>query len=151
MGDLTKNFSLSEFVESDTAKRLGIDNTPTKEAKENIKVLARAICQPCRDALGMPIRISSGYRSWQLNTAVGGSKTSQHAKGEAVDLVCADNRRLFNYILENLTFDQLIWEEGSDAAPAWVHVSYTTDRVNRMQVLRIKGGKVISKTIKRRV
>lgn len=150
MGDLTKNFSLSEFVESPTAKRLGIDNTPTSEVKANIRVLARAICQPCRDALDIPIRISSGYRSRALNTAVGGSKSSQHVKGEAVDLVCADNRRLYNYILEYLTFDQLIWEEGSDATPAWVHVSYTTDRVNRMEVLRIKGGKVISKTTKRR-
>lgn len=144
-----KYFTLEELTDSPTAKRLGIDNTPTSEVLKNLQHLVAHILDPAREAIGVPIRITSGYRSWQLNGAVGGSKTSQHARGEAVDMVCADNRRLFEYIRQHLTFDQLIWELGDGTAPAWVHVSYTADRANRRQVLRAikRGGKTIYKNI----
>lgn len=135
---LTKHFSLSEFVGSPTARKIGIDNTPTSEALDNLKALANAICEPARQGLRLPIRITSGYRSWRLNRAVGGVKGSQHEQGEAVDLVCQDNRALFEYIRRYLIFDQLIWEHGDEHAPQWVHVSYTKRRPNRGQVLRAK-------------
>lgn len=133
---LTKHFALSEFVDSPTARRLGIDNTPTTHALDNLQALANTICEPARQGLRIPIRITSGYRSWRLNSAVGGVKGSQHEQGEAVDMVCEDNKRLFDYIRNYLAFDQLIWEHGTDSAPAWVHVSHSRRRANRRQVLR---------------
>lgn len=132
---LTQHFLLSEFIDSPTATSLGIDNTPNAGVIANLQALANAVCEPARQGLRFPIRVTSGYRCPNLNTAVGGSSTSQHVKGEAVDLVCEDNRKLFDYIRQYLPFDQLIYEFGDDNAPAWVHVSYSR-RYNRRQVLR---------------
>ena len=136
---LSKNLSLSEMTKSTTAKRRGIDNSPTEEHIENMKVLAEKIFQPIRDYFGVPFSISSGYRSKALNEAIGGSKTSQHCLGEAIDIddvySKATNADFFNYIKARLEFDQLIWEFGDDNNPAWVHVSYRLGN-NRMRVLK---------------
>ncbi len=140
---LSKNLSVNEVVKSNTATRKGIDNHPTQEHLEALEDIAENIFQPIRDALGV-IFVSSGYRSKALNKAVGGSTKSQHSKGEALDLnnshrnKAASNTEIFNYIKDNLDFDQLIWEFGNDEKPDWVHVSYTTRRPNRKQILRAK-------------
>ena len=140
---LSKNLSLSEVVKSNTAIRRGIDNNPTQEHLANLEDIAENIFQPIRENLGVPIGISSGYRCKALNEAIGGSKKSQHGKGEALDLDAdmygrITNKQIFDYIKENLVFDQLIWEFGNDNEPDWIHVSYTTKKTNRMQVLKAK-------------
>jgi len=140
---LSKNLSLGEFTNSQTAKRRGIDNTPKGEHLEAAKLLAKNIFQPIREHFGKPIFISSGYRSAALNEAIGGSKTSQHSKGEAIDIDMdyrngPQNEEVFYYIRENLPFDQLIWEFGTDERPDWVHVSYNSDGEQRGQILEEK-------------
>lgn len=132
---LSKDFSLHELIHSPTAVRLGLNNNPGAAARARLEMLVNQVLQPARDALG-PIRVTSGYRSWAVNTAVGGSKTSQHARGEAADLVTQDNRVLFEWIRANCPFDQLIWEFGDDRQPAWVHVSIAAGRPPRGEVLR---------------
>ena len=128
---LSKDFILQEFV----ATKTGLNNQLTSEALANIEFLVKNLLQPLRDAFGKPIRITSGYRSVEVNKAVGGSKTSQHTKGEAVDIVTNDNKAIFDLIKNNFTFDQLIWEYGTDEQPAWVHVSLKKTG-NRKQVIR---------------
>jgi hypothetical protein len=138
---LSKNLSLSEVIKSNTATRKGIDNSPNNDHLESLEDIAKDIFQPLRDDLGV-IYVSSGYRSDALNKAIGGSRKSQHSKGEALDLdndnknKAATNTEIFNYIKDNLDFDQLIWEFGTDEKPDWVHVSYTTKRPNRNQILK---------------
>lgn len=137
---LSKNLTLSEMIKSNTARRRGIDNTPTEEHVENMKSLAENIFQPIRDHFGVPIYISSGYRSEALNNAIGGSKTSQHSKGQAIDLdrdghPQPDNSDLFNFVKNNLDFDQMIWEFGTDENPDWVHISYNPYKKQRNQIL----------------
>jgi zinc D-Ala-D-Ala carboxypeptidase len=145
---LSKNLSLAEVIRSETAKRRGISNMPTPEHIENFKLLAEKVFQPIRDHFGVPIRISSGYRSKELNTAIGGSLSSQHCQGEAIDIdmdgTTVTNAEIFNYIKDNLNFDQLIWEFGTDTNPDWVHVSYDSAGKQRKQILKAKraaGGK----------
>jgi zinc D-Ala-D-Ala carboxypeptidase len=138
---LSENLSVTEFSASNTAKRKGIDNTPKGVHLEAAKELAENIFQPIREHFGKPIWLSSGYRSEALNKAVGGSATSQHSKGEAIDIDMdghkgPTNAEVFNYIKENLNFDQLIWEFGSKTSPDWVHVSYKKGGPQRKQILR---------------
>lgn len=140
---LSKNLSLGEFTNSQTAKRRGIDNTPTGEHLEAAKLLAENIFQPIREHFAKPIFISSGYRSSALNKAIGGSPTSQHSKGEAIDIDMdhrggPENEDVFHYIRENLPFDQLIWEFGNNKRPDWVHVSYNSNGKQRGQILVAK-------------
>lgn len=150
MEKLSKNLSLSEVIKSNTAIKRGIDNTPTPEHLENLKVLAENVFQPVRDALGT-ISVSSGYRSKDLNRAIGGSKTSQHCSGEALDLDNdhktgrATNKEIFDYIRENLVFDQMISEFGTKENPSWIHVSFKKSGMNRKEVLRAykKNGRTI--------
>ena len=137
---LSKNLYLSEVTKSRTAKRLDISNEPTIEHLINLKELALNIFQPLRDYYGVPIYISSGYRSEALNKAIGGSKSSQHCKGQAIDIDrdafnSPNNSEIFEYIKNNLEFDQLIWEFGSNTNPDWVHVSYNNKGSQRKQVL----------------
>lgn len=138
---LSKNLSLAEATKSLTAKRLGIDNTPDEWVTENLRQVAINIFQPVRDAFRNPIYVSSGYRSADLNTAIGGSKRSQHVEGRALDLDAdvyggCTNSQIFNYIKENLEFDQLIWEFGDESNPDWVHVSFIYDGDNRKRCLK---------------
>ena len=138
---LSKNLSLAEVTKSNTASRLGIDNTPDDWTIENLRAIAGDVFQPLRDAFGTPIYVSSGYRSEELNRAIGGSVRSQHVQGRALDLdadvfgVCT-NAEIFRFILNNLTFDQLIWEFGDQDNPDWVHVSYVRDGLNRGRCLK---------------
>ena len=139
--NLSKNLTLAEVTKSTTAKRLGIDNTPDEWTTENLRQIAINIFQPLREAFGCPIYVSSGYRSGELNTAIGGSTRSQHVEGRAFDLDAdvyggCTNSQIFNWIKENLDFDQLIWEFGDDDNPDWVHVSYVYDGVNRKRCLK---------------
>lgn len=139
---LSKNLVLAEVMRSETAKRKGISNMPTPEHIENFKLLAEKVFQPIRDHFGAPIRISSGYRSAALNKAVGGSASSQHCTGEAIDIdmdgTAITNAAIFNFIKDNLEFDQLIWEFGTDTNPDWVHVSYESTGKQRKQILKAK-------------
>ena len=138
---LSKNLSLAEVTKSATAKRRGIANEPTEAHLENLKAVAENIFQPIREEFMCPIFVSSGYRSEALNEAIGGSKTSQHSTGQALDLDAdvygvITNADIFNYIYDNLEFDQLIWEFGTDENPDWVHVSHHKGGKNRLQVLK---------------
>ena len=139
---LSEHLSLAEVTRSDSAKRKGISNEPTAEHLENFKKLAENVFEKIRNHFGVPIHISSGYRSKALNDAVGGSKTSQHSTGEAIDIDMdgssngVTNTMVFNYIKDNLEFDQLIWEFGTKESPDWVHVSYESSGKQRKQVLR---------------
>ena len=132
---LSKNFVLSEITRSNTAKRLGIDNEPTKKDLENLQRIVTNLLQPLRNHLG-PIRISSGYRSKELNRAIGGSNKSQHSKGEAVDIqfwrdgqMC--NKEVYDWIIDNaIEFDQMINEFDF----SWIHISLKKSN-NRREVL----------------
>jgi hypothetical protein len=144
---LSEHLDLSEVTRSDMAKRKGLSNMPTPEHIENFKKLAENIFEPIRKHFGVPIMISSGYRSKELNTAIGGSLTSQHCSGEAIDIDMdgtpngVTNKMVFDFIKNNLTYDQLIFEFGTKDAPDWVHVSYESTGKQRKQVLRaIKSG-----------
>jgi hypothetical protein len=137
---LSTHLDLSEVIRSDSAKRNGISNMPTGEHIANFMLLAEKIFEPIREHFGVPIHISSGYRSKELNAKIGGSATSQHCKGQAVDIDMDNstngvtNADVFNYIKDNLPFDQLIWEFGNEDNCDWVHVSYVPN--GRKQILK---------------
>ena len=129
---LSKNFSLEELTRSATATKLGIDNKPDEEHLKNLQVVVDEIAQPLRDHFGKPVRINSGYRSPALNDAIGGSKKSQHSKGEAIDLEIdgVSNMEVADWITENCDYDQVILEfynpaEGPNSG--WVHASCKAD------------------------
>jgi len=137
--NISDHISLKEAVRSNTAKRLGIDNMPDNETLITMQIAAQHLFEPLRNHFNEPIYISSFYRSEELNKAIGGSASSQHCKGEAIDIddvySKATNADFFNYIKERLEFDQLIWEFGDDENPDWVHVSYSLGK-NRMRILK---------------
>ena len=136
---ISEHISMKEALRSNTAKRLGIDNMPDNDTLVNMQITAQHIFEPLRNKFNEPIYISSFYRSPELNKAIGGSTSSQHCKGEAIDIddvySKASNADFFNYIKDKLEFDQLIWEFGDDENPAWVHASYSLGK-NRMRVLK---------------
>ena len=138
---LSKNLSLRECTRSITASRLGLKNEPSEKVIANLKLIAENVFQPLRDHFEVPIYVSSGYRSPRLNSTIGGSATSQHCKGRALDLDAdvfgrVTNAEIFHYIKDCLDFDQLIWEFGDDSNPAWVHVSYNSPTENRGRVMK---------------
>ena len=139
---LSKHLSLAEVTRSDSAKRNGISNEPTAEHLNNFKLLAEKVFEPIREHFKVPIHISSGYRSLALNKKIGGSLTSQHCSGEAIDIDMdgsasgVTNAQVFKYIKDNLNFDQLIWEFGTSSNPDWVHVSYESTGKQRKQILK---------------
>jgi len=134
---LSQNFTIQEYIKSQTALRQGIDNTPTEEHMGNATALFRNVVQKVRDQFGVTV-INSGYRGEALNKAVGGSSKSQHCKGEAVDIECpgTPNYDVAKWIEDNLDFDQLILEFYTPGVPdsGWVHVSYKSEE-NRKSVL----------------
>ena len=133
---LTKSFSLHELTASETATRKGLNNNPNNdEILSNLIYLSESVLQPLRDWYGKPINITSGYRSPQLNKAIGGSVNSDHCKGQAADFTVPrqDMKRVFEKLM-TMDFDQLIWEFGDSTAPNWIHVS-TKKSGNRKQVL----------------
>ena len=133
---LSKNLSLNEVIKSNTAERRGIDNNPNESHLANLKYLAEQVFQPIRDHFGVPIYISSGYRSPALNEAIGGSPHSFHSHGMALDLdqdgrnKGVSNADVFFFIKENLPFSELIWEFGTEDNPNWVHVAIAKGREN---------------------
>jgi len=139
---LSNNLTLGEMTRSNTAKRLGIDNSPTETHLSNMRFLAERIFQPIREHFGVPIYISSGYRSRNLNRAIGGSQSSAHCHGLALDIDMDNrgsevtNRDVFDFVLNNLNFDQLIFEHGDKDNPDWVHIGISIDYPNRGEVLR---------------
>lgn len=140
MSKISEHITLAEAIKSQQAVRMGIDNSPTPEHLANMKHVAENVFEPLRKFFGKPIGISSFYRSAELNKAIkGSSKTSQHLTGEAMDIDGdifggVSNVGIFKYVLNNLNFDQLIWEFGNDTNPDWVHISLTKG-TNRKQVL----------------
>ena len=137
---ISKNISYKEAIKSNTATRLGIDNLPDQKQIDNMKLVADKVFQPLREFVGGPIKINSFFRSPDLNRAIGGSSKSQHCLGLAMDLDDTfghkTNAEMFNWIRENLDYDQMIWEFGSDKNPAWVHVSYVSPEKNRNRCLK---------------
>lgn len=153
-----KNFKISphlsyhEVIKSETALRQGINNEPTDEHLDNIQRIATLIFEPLREivsserGVSTPLRLTSCYRSPALNKAIGGSATSDHCFGRAMDIDIDGmynkddliNADLFYIIEEELAFDQLIWEFGDDDNPSWVHVGYRSRSENRAQILRAK-------------
>ena len=148
---LSKNFTVAEYIKSQTATRHEIDNSLSEEHLENAKKLFANVVQPIREKFGITI-ITSGYRSPDLNAKIGGSSKSQHCKGQAVDLECLkeSNADVAMWIENNLDFDQLILEFYTPGEPSsgWIHVSYNEEGKNRKSVLtasKIKGKTVYSK------
>jgi zinc D-Ala-D-Ala carboxypeptidase len=147
---VTEHVSYKEVTKSNTAIRRGIENIPSGEQMENIKLLCEKVFEPLREHVGGPIAINSLFRSVELNIAIGGAASSQHCanNGAAMDiddtLGRMSNAEMFNFIKDNLDFDQLIWEFGTDENPDWVHVSYK-ERGNRKQILKCK--RVNGKTV----
>ena len=137
---ISKHISDKEGVYSRTALRLDIDNTPTKEHKQNMVKLAEEVFEPLRSYVGGPIKINSFYRSPKLNKAIGGSTKSQHCNGQAIDIDDtfgrATNAEMYRFIKDHLDFDQIIWEFGNDKNPNWVHVSYVSPQENRNRCLK---------------
>lgn len=132
---LSSHFSLAELCYTSVRA----NNSPDSRSIANLTALVREVLQPVRDQFG-PVTVTSGYRSPAVNKAVGGSPRSQHLRGEAADFVCADMPTVFDWMSRNVPFDQLIWENGTDKCPAWIHVSYCSR--NRFMKLRIVRNKV---------
>ena len=137
---ISKHISYKEGVYSNTATRLGIENTPDDDQLNNMVKVAEEIFEPLRAYVGGPIKVNSFFRCLELNTAIGGSRTSQHMKGQAIDLDDTfghkTNAEMYHYIKDNLDFDQIIWEFGDDDNPNWVHVSYVSPEENRGRCLK---------------
>jgi zinc D-Ala-D-Ala carboxypeptidase len=137
---ISEHISLNEGIKSHTATRLNIDNIPRELDLINMKTIAEKVFEPLRKWVGGPIAINSFYRSPELNSAIGGSTTSQHCIGCALDLDDnyghKTNAEMFNYIKNNLDFDQIIWEFGTDENPNWLHVSYVSEDINRRRCLK---------------
>ena len=140
MEKISPNISFKEAVRSRTALRLNLKNDPDAYQITNMVNVAKNVFEPLREYVGGAIKINSMFRSEELNTAIGGSSRSQHIEGRALDLDDIyghkTNLQMFNYIKDNLSFDQLIYEFGDDNNPAWIHVSYVSKEENRGRCLR---------------
>ena len=139
---LSANFTLQELTKSADALRKGLDNTPSVEAIENLRLLVTNILQPVRNNYGKSVVVNSGYRSVQVNASVGGSATSDHCKGMAADIeiVGVDNAVLAKYIADNYAFTQVILEFYTKGIPdsGWVHVSYNKDSLKKQVLTAVK-------------
>ena len=140
MKNISEHISYKEGTYSVTALRLGLNNDPTKTHLSNMELLAEKIFEPLRKHVGGPIKINSFYRGPELNKAIGGSSKSQHCEGRAIDIDDTygymSNKEMYEYIKNNLDFDQIIWEFGTDDNPDWVHVSYVDHDFNRQRCLK---------------
>ena len=137
---ISKHVSYKEGIKSNTAMRLNIDNSPGEYHLGNMNAVALNVFEPLREWVGGPIKINSFYRSVALNKAIGGSSRSQHCDGRAMDIDDTfgykTNAEMYEYIKENLNFDQMIWEFGTDENPDWVHISYVSEEQNRNRCLK---------------
>ena len=140
--NLTKNFTLAEMTKSETALRHGLDNTPGEAEIENLKRLAEQVLQPVRDHFAKGVKVNSGYRAPEVNAKVGGSKTSDHCKGQAADIEIpgVPNAELATWIKENLQYTQLILEFYTPGIPdsGWVHVSYDPANLKKQDLTATK-------------
>ena len=147
MKRISEHVSYKEGIHSRTAVRRGFDNTPNAEQLKCMHDIAKYLFEPLREWVGGPIKINSFFRGEPTNTAIGGSKYSQHMKGQAMDIddtfKYKTNAEMYYYIKDNLDFDQMIWEFGDDTNPNWLHISYVTHRPNRkkLTVALTKNGK----------
>ena len=137
---ISKHISYKEATRSATALRLGIENVPNQYELQNMEMVAKHVFEPLREAIDAPIKINSFFRCEELNKAIGGSSKSQHCQGRAIDIDDVygnvSNAFMYYYIKDNLDFDQLIWEFGTDHNPDWVHVSYIDGDSNRKRCLK---------------
>ena len=140
--NLSANFTLKELTKSDTATRLGIDNTPDDATIENLKLLCEMVLQPVREHFGKSVTVNSGFRSPATNQATGGSKTSDHCKGQAADIEIdgLPNPELAQWIMDNLDYTQLILEFYTQGQPnsGWVHVSYDPNNLKKQELTAVK-------------
>ena len=138
MEKISKHISYHEGTYSRTAERRDLDNTPNKEQLKCMKEVAENLFEPLRKWVGGPIKINSFFRGEPVNTAIGGSRKSQHMKGQAIDIDDTfghkTNAEMYHYIKDNLDFDQMIWEFGTDKNPNWVHISWVSHRPNRKKL-----------------
>ena len=148
MEKISKHISYHEGTYSRTAERRDLDNTPNKEQLKCMKEVAENLFEPLRKWVGGPIKINSFFRGEPVNTAIGGSTRSQHMKGQAIDIddtfAHKTNAEMYHYIKDNLDFDQMIWEFGTDKNPNWIHISWVSHRPNRKKLTIAK--KVNSRT-----
>jgi hypothetical protein len=140
--NLSKNFTVAELSKTSVRNK---DNTPSLRVIDNLQALVDNVLQPIRDKCG-PVIVNSGYRSPEVNKAVGGSKTSDHTLGMAADIevLGMDNKTLAEWIRDNLKFTQLILEFYTKGVPdsGWVHVSYNPDNLkNQTLTAKSVGGK----------
>ena len=139
MSKVSKHITYKEATRSVTALRLGIENVPNDYELQNMELIAEKVFEPLRKAVNGPIKINSFFRCEELNKAIGGSSRSQHCQGRAIDIDdvygYVSNSYMYYYIKDNLDFDQLIWEFGTDTNPDWVHVSYIDGDSNRKRCL----------------
>jgi len=137
---ISDHITYAEAIHSNTAKRKGIDNTPSQTQVDAMKLLAEKIFEPLRKWVGGPIKVNSFFRSVTLNEAIGGVASSQHCKGQAIDIddvySYKTNAEMYKWIQENLDYDQMIWEFGTDTQPNWVHISYVSKEENRNKCLK---------------
>jgi hypothetical protein len=142
MTQLTTNFSLHELTKSETALRMGFDNTPGEVETENLRLLCEKVLQPVRDHFGKGVKVNSGFRSPESNAAVGGSKSSDHCLGRAADIEIPGvaNADLAQWIMDNLDYTQLILEFYTPGIPdsGWVHVSYDPDNLKKQELTATK-------------
>ena len=140
MKKISKHITYKEATNSNYAKRYSISNKPNEEQLENLELIAEKVFEPLREWVDAPIKVNSMFRSKKLNDGIRGASSSQHLSGSAIDITSMGgktNLEMFHYIKDNLDFDKLIWEFGSDN-PKWIHVSYNNEKDNRKQVLVTK-------------
>lgn len=146
--NLSPNFTLQELTKSETALRHNLPNDPTPEVVANLTVLCEKVLQPVREHYGKGVKVNSGYRAPEVNAAVGGSKTSDHCKGQAADIEIpgVPNHELAEWIEKNLSFTQLILEFYTRGIPdsGWVHVSYDPANLKKQSMTAVKeNGKTV--------
>ena len=138
MEKISKHISWHEGTYSRTGERRDLDNTPNEEQLKCMKEVAKNLFEPLREWVGGPIKINSFFRGEPVNTAIGGSTKSQHMKGQAIDIDDTfkhkTNAEMYYYIKDNLDFDQMIWEFGTDKNPNWLHISWVSHRPNRKKL-----------------
>ncbi len=137
---ISDHITYAEAIHSNTAKRKGIDNTPSEAQVTAMKLLAEKVFEPLRKWVGGPIKVNSYFRSEALNESIGGASSSQHCKGQAIDIDDVYGRKtnadMYHWIQQNLDYDQMIWEFGTDMQPNWIHVSYVSEEKNRNKCLK---------------
>ena len=137
---ISDHITYAEAIHSNTAKRKSIDNTPNEVQVLSMKLLADKIFEPLRKWVGGPIKVNSFFRSETLNEAIGGVASSQHCKGQAIDIDDVygykSNAEMYKWVKENLDYDQMIWEFGTDTQPNWIHISYVSKEENRNKCLK---------------